>query len=167
MLEGPIVTVVAGYLASLSILNTMGAFVVVVLGDLVGDAILYLIGRQGIGRLPDRWQQRLGLKKDRVAALTAHFDVHGGRTIVFGKLTHSAGAAILVAAGAARMPFGAFLGYNLLATVPKSAAFLALGYLFGSAYAQIDAWIFRVSLVLLAAVAVGGLVWWRRRGEGP
>jgi membrane protein DedA with SNARE-associated domain len=163
VLEGPIVTVIAGYLSSLSILNTAGAFVIVVLGDLVGDSILYLVGRHGMDRVSPRWRRRLGLNEDRVAALSDHFGTHGGRTVVFGKLTHSAGAAILVAAGAARMPFGAFLGYNFLATLPKSAAFLALGYGFGSAYAQIDVWIYRVSLVLLALVAVAGVIWWRRR----
>lgn len=165
VLEGPIVTVIAGYLASLGLLNTAGALAVVIAGDLVGDAVLYLVGRKGIKRLPQRWRDRLGLDADRVEALKDHFGARGGRTLVIGKLTHSAGAAILVAAGAARMPPGAFLWWNFLATLPKSAAFLALGYAFGAAYAQIDAWIFRVSLVLLAVLAVAGVVWWRRRGQ--
>lgn len=164
VLEGPIVTVIAGYLASLSILNAAAVYVIVVIGDLVGDAILYRVGRHGLGRLPPRWRRRLGLNEDRIAALTDHFWLHGGRTVVLGKLTHSAGAAIQVAAGAARMPFGPYMGYNLLATLPKSAAFLALGYVFGSAYAQIDVWIFRVSLIVLALMAVAGVIWWRRRG---
>lgn len=163
VLEGPIVTVIAGYLVGLSILSLVGAYVVVVLGDLVGDVVLYLVGRHGMGRLRPRWRSRLGLNDGRVAALTDHFGQRGGRTLVFGKLTHSAGAAILLAAGAARMPFGLFLFYNFLATLPKSAAFLALGYLFGAAYAQIDVWIFRVSLALLAVMALAGVLWWRRR----
>jgi membrane protein DedA with SNARE-associated domain len=165
VLEGPIVTVIAGYLASLGLLNTAGALAVVVAGDLVGDALLYLAGRKGIRRMPQRWRDRLGLNAGRVEALTDHFGMHGGRTLVIGKLTHSAGAAVLVAAGAARMPVGAFLWWNFVATLPKSAAFLALGYAFGAAYAQIDAWIFRVSLILLAALAVGAALWWRRRGQ--
>ncbi len=163
VLEGPIVTVIAGYLASLGLLNTAGALAVVVAGDLVGDALLYLAGRKGIKCLPQRWRDRLGLNADRVEALKGHFGARGGRTLVIGKLTHSAGAAILVAAGAARMPAGAFLWWNLIATLPKSAAFLALGYAFGAAYSQIDLWIFRVSFVLLALLLAGGVVWWRQR----
>jgi membrane protein DedA with SNARE-associated domain len=164
VLEGPIVTVIAGYLASLSVFHVVTAYVVVVVGDLVGDALFYLAGRHGMGRLPKRWRNRLGLNESRIEALTDHFGQHGGRTLVFGKLTHSAGAAILVAAGAARMPFVPFLFYNLVATLPKSAVFLAIGYLFGQAYVQIDIWIFRVSLILLALAAVVGVIWWRRRG---
>jgi membrane protein DedA with SNARE-associated domain len=163
VLEGPIVTVIAGYLASLGLLPAAGALAVVVAGDLVGDALLYLAGRKGIKRMPQRWRDRLGLKPERIEALSDHFGARGGRTLVIGKLTHSAGAAILVAAGAARMPPAAFLWWNFVATLPKSAAFLGLGYAFGAAYAQIDAWIFRVSLVLLVALAAGGVVWWRRR----
>lgn len=167
VLEGPIVTVIAGYLASLGLLHTAGALAVVIAGDLLGDALLYLAGRKGIKRMPKRWRDRLGLNAARVEALTDHFWLRGGRTLVIGKLTHSAGAAVLVAAGAARMPVGAFLWWNLVATVPKSAAFLALGYAFGAAYAQIDAWIFRASLLLLALLAVAAAIWWRRRGQVP
>lgn len=167
VLEGPIVTVIAGYLASLGLLSVSGALVVVVLGDLVGDTLLYLAGRKGVKRIPPGWRSRLGLKPERVAALSAHFDIHGGRTLIIGKITHSAGAAILVAAGVARMPYATFLTWNLLATLPKSAAFLALGYGLGAAYAQIDTWIMRASVLLLVLLVLAGLLWWRHRGRAP
>lgn len=163
VLEGPIVTVIAGYLASLGVLSLAAAYAVVVVGDLVGDALFYLAGRHGLERMPERWRHRLGLNPERVAALADHFTAHGAKTLVVGKLTHSAGAAILVAAGAGRMPFGPFLWWNFVATLPKSAGFLALGYLFGAAYAQIDVWLFRATLVLMAALAIGLAIWWRRR----
>ncbi|MEZ5722459.1 MAG: hypothetical protein R3D59_13055 [Paracoccaceae bacterium] len=54
------------------------------------------------------------------------------------------------------MKLGQFLFYNLLGTVPKSLFFVALGYGFGAAYAQVDNWISRASLgTLVAAVAIG------------
>lgn len=165
VLEGPIVTVIAGYLVSLSLLNGMAAFVVVVVGDLVGDAAMYGAGRFGTGWLSRRWRDRLGLKEERIERLAGHFRDFGGRTLIFGKLTHSAGAVILVAAGAARMPFAVFLWYNLLGTLPKSLLFLLIGYGFGSAYASIDNWIFRGSLVLLGVAVVGGGIWFHRRGR--
>ena len=164
IVEGPIVTVIGGYLASLSLLNLAGVFIVVVLADLAGDSLLYGLGRFGTGRLSPCWRGRLGLQSDRIARLVDHFEIKGGRTLVFGKLTHSAGAIILAAAGAARMPFGAFIWYNLLATVPKSLVFLSLGYAFGSAYAQIDNWIFRVSLVLLGGTVLLVAAWFAHRG---
>lgn len=168
ILEGPIVTVLAGYAARLGVLQVAVAFVVVVLGDLVGDSVLYLIGRKGLRRIPARWLARLGLVPDRVAALSAHYAEKGGRTLILGKITHSAGAAVLVAAGLARMPFPAFLWFNLLGTLPKSAAFLALGYLLGEAATHLGPTIAEGSMVMLAVLILAALAWWlwpRRRAE--
>ncbi|MFC2967521.1 DedA family protein [Acidimangrovimonas pyrenivorans] len=159
VLEGPIVTVIASYLARLGYMDIYAVFVVVVLADLVGDAIFYELGRAGPRFLPARWLNRIGLSEDRLEALTAHFRYRGGRTLVIGKLTHSAGMLVLVAAGASRMNFGLFLWYNLLGTVPKSLFFAVIGYSLGFAYTAIDGWIFRGSILLLILLILGG-IWW-------
>jgi len=98
-------------------------------------------------------------------AVAAHFDEKGGRTLLLGKMTHSAGAAVLVAAGLARMPALRFGWINLVATVPKSLLFVTIGYGFGSAYARIDNWISRASLVLLGLIVLAGVAWAFNRGN--
>lgn len=163
VLEGPIVTVIAAWLASQGLFNLWSVALVVVIADMVGDYLLYALGRWGLHRMPASWRDRLGLKRQRLEQLAMHFSKKGGRTLLLGKLTHSAGAAVLVAAGLARMPAFRFGWINLAATVPKSLIFVALGYGFGSAYARIDNWISRVSLVLLAVIAVVGVVWLLQR----
>ena len=163
ILEGPIVTILAAYLAQRGFLPVIGVYLVCIGGDLVGDALLYALGRFGAGRLPARLTRWLGMTEARKLALSAHFNERGGRTILFGKWTHSAGAPILIAAGMAHMPFGSYLWFNLLGTVPKTLALVLIGYYFGAAYAVIDAYIYRGSLLLLFVVALGGgLYWWRR-----
>lgn len=167
MAEGPIVTVLAAYLARLGHMNLAAVFVVVVVADLAGDVIFYLVGRFGHGSLPQRWRNRLGLDEVRQAVLEQHFLDSGGRTLIIGKLTHSAGFLVLLAAGGARMPFGRFLLYNLIATVPKSLFFMVIGWTLGAAYASIDSWIARASLVILVIGALLGLFWIvRRRSRG-
>lgn len=164
VLEGPIVTVIAAYVASLGLLDLRAVIAVAVLADLVGDTILYFVGRNGLGGLPERWRIRLGMPADRVERLADHFRRKGGRTLVVGKLTHSAGAAVLVAAGTARMPFGTFMLFNLVATVPKVLVFAAIGWMFGSAYSRVDHWIFvGSSVLLLGALIAFGIVMTRRR----
>lgn len=157
VLEGPIVTVIAAWLASRGILQLPSLFAVVVIADLIGDSLFYTLGRWGLGRVPPRWRDRFGLHQDRLAGLAHHFDQKGGRTLAFGKLTHSAGAAVLVAAGLARMPFGQFIWYNLLATLPKSALFVALGYTLGAAYSRIDSYIASGSLIMLGLLFAAGI----------
>ncbi|WP_176085335.1 VTT domain-containing protein [Martelella sp. HB161492] len=163
--EGPIVTVLAAYLARQGIFDLWSLGVILVLADLVGDIGYYSIGRYGLHRLPEKWKRRMGLRPGRRAKLARHFRERGGRTLLFGKITHSAGSAILAAAGAARMPVFAFLVYNLIGTVPKTIALMVLGYFAGDAYKQIDSWIGRGSWIILIVLVLMGLVWflWRRK----
>ena len=160
IIEGPIVTVLAGYASRLGVFQVPLAFFIVVLGDLIGDTLLYLLGRRGLGRIPPNWMARLGLAPERVTALSVHFAEKGGRTLILAKITHSAGAAVLVAAGLARMPFWRFMWYNLMGTVPKSAVLLALGYVLGEAATQLGPTITEGSMIMLALIAVGGAAWW-------
>ena len=163
IIEGPIVTVIAAYLAKLGFMPIFGVYLVCVLGDLVGDAMYYWIGRMGPAILPERWLKRLGMTEARTLALEGHFATKGGRTLLLGKFTHSAGLPIMLASGAARMNFTAYMWYNLIGTIPKTAVFVAIGWFLGSAYTAIDTWIWRVSLALIIALAVGGLIWWQRK----
>ena len=169
VIEGPIVTVIAAWLASRYILDVRAVAAVVIAADVVGDLTLYALGRWGLHRLPKRWRDRLGLNRARLLGLAKHFRAQGTRTLVIGKLTHSAGAAILVAAGLAKLRLWRFFWVNLLTTIPKSLFFVGLGYSIGAAYARIDNWISRASLVLGGALILVGVLWllsrWARRSR--
>jgi membrane protein DedA with SNARE-associated domain len=164
IIEGPIATVLAAYLAHEGYMNLAAVYVVCVAGDLIGDALLYIIGRFGAGRLPVAITHRLGMTEARKLAMTQHFTTKGGRTLMFAKVTHSAGLPILIASGMARMNVTLYMWYNLLGTLPKTAILVLIGYYFGAAYGLIDAYIYRISLVLLVFLILGGGYYlWRRR----
>ena len=164
ILEGPIVTVVAAYLASLNLLRLVDVIICVIIGDVIGDCILYWVGRGMLDWLPLSLRMRFGLSRRRMAVLIRTFRDNGVRVLVVGKLTHAAGFAVLIAAGAARMSFGTFVLANFLATIPKSLALVALGYLFGSAHALIAEWFSLGSVVILAGVAlIIAVIIWRKR----
>ncbi len=167
IIEGPIVTVIAAYVAGLSTLNIYVVFWVLVVADLVGDLILYMVGRFGRGWIPQSWQKKLGFNGHRQDRLDSHFQRQGGRTLIIGKLTHSAGMFVLMASGASRMPVARFLFFNFIATLPKTLFFLMIGYSLGYAYKSIDSYIYRASLIVLVLLVVGGVIWiYRRRGKG-
>lgn len=171
VIEGPIVTVIAAWLASQGILNVWAVAVVVIAADLLGDLALYALGRWGLHKLPKRWRDRLGLNRARLLGIAKHFRARGTRTLVIGKLTHSAGAAVLVAAGLGKVRLWRFFWVNLFTTIPKSLFFVGLGYFIGSAYARIDNWITRASLVLACVLIVAGALWllsrWARKAQSP
>lgn len=161
IIEGPIVTVIGGWVAKAGLLSFWGVYAVCVVADLVGDLILYGFGRSGVHVLPERWLNRIGLGTQRIERLAGHFGEKGGRTLVFAKMTHALGVAVLPAAGAARMPVLSFLFYNFIAILPKTLFFLVIGYSLGQAYTSVDSWIWRGSalvIIIAAALLVGRYV---------
>ena len=164
VVEGPIVTIVASYLASLHLLRLVDVIFCVIIGDVIGDCILYWVGRGALDWLPLALRVRFGVSRRRMAVLMRTFRDNGVRVLVVGKLTHAAGFAVLIGAGAARMPFGTFVLANLLATIPKSLALVALGYMFGSAHILIAQWFSFGSVVVLAGLlAIAALLYYRKR----
>ena len=163
VLEGPIVTVLAGWLSKSGYMALWAVYLVCVLGDLIGDALYYWIGRAGPKLLPDRWLAKLGMGEARQLALSQHFAEKGGRTLLFGKFTHSTGLPIMLASGAARMDFWAYMFWNLVGSLPKSALFVGLGWMLGSAYAAADGWIWKGSLALGVIGVLTVALLWRRK----
>ncbi len=161
--EGPIVTVIAAYLAKLGYMTLLGVYLVCLLGDLIGDGLYYWIGRAGPAILPDRWLARLGMTAARQLSLEGEFAKNGPRILLIGKWTHSAGLPVMLASGAARMNFAKYMWWNLLGTLPKTAVFTAIGWFIGSAYSAIDTWIWRASLGAVVVVAIIALLVWQRR----
>jgi len=164
VIEGPIVTVVAGWLARLGYFRLEWAMLILILADLVGDSLLYGLGRAGPDVLPQKWRLKLGVTDERIAMVVEHFREKGGRTLLAAKLTHSFGFVALVAAGASRMSFPAFLGFNLIGTIPKTAFFLLVGYAVGEAHAAIDHWIGRASLgIAILGVTILSIWYWKKK----
>ena len=103
------------------------------------------------------------MTRARRNGLTGHYADRGGPTLLFGKLTHTTGLPIMLAAGMARMPFGAYLMWNLVGTLPKTAVLLAVGWFLGQAMGSMETWIWRVTLGLGLVALVVGFWFWRRR----
>ena len=136
--EGPIITVIGGFLASQGILNFYAVYAVCVSGDIVGDLLYYALGRWGSQSFLMKWLKYLGVTPERIKKLENHFEKHSGKTLLLGKISHGAGSLILIAAGVSKMPVGRFIWFNFIGTLPKTLAFLLIGYYFGEAYKRIS-----------------------------
>jgi membrane-associated protein len=160
VVEGPLVAMVAGSMVSLGLVSWPLAYPLVVAADLVGDTAFYVLGRFWHRPWVRHALGRLGVKRSSLDRLEALFRKRGARVLVGGKLTHFAGAPVLAAAGLARVGYGRFLLWNLVATIPKSAALMAVGYLFGwQAVRYLDHGSALLLLVSLAVIAC--LVAWK------
>lgn len=166
ILEGPIVSVIAGWLIRLGLLSFGGVYAVCMVADLIGDTILYCVGRYGGGTFLRRMFPRVFAHANNLGRMLDKFHTQGGRILIVAKLTHSLGFAALIGAGAARMSFPTFLWFNLLATIPKTLFFILIGYGLGQAYTTIDNWIWRGSVFMLVLACTAAFLWFRKsKGE--
>jgi membrane protein DedA with SNARE-associated domain len=152
-LEGPIITVIAGFFISLGYLNGLIAYAIIVVADLTGDALHYSVGRLSRYKYAAKIIGFLGINQARLEKVEHHFEQHPQKTLLLGKIAHGIGGIPLVAAGMARMPFCKFIWINLLATLPKSLALLLIGYFFGQYVYQIKRY-FDVGAFLMLVLAI-------------
>jgi membrane-associated protein len=138
VVEGPIITVVIGYLATLGMMNFFIAYPIIIAGDLTGDVIYYYLGKKaGRGILKRTFFIPKSLIKE-ADKLKGRFKNNGGKILISGKMLHGIGAAFLFAAGMAEMPMSSFLFYNLISTAIKSLLLFILGFFFGQAILAIS-----------------------------
>ncbi len=153
VIEGPIISIVSGFLVSLHHLNLYITYIVLVIGDFLGDALYFLAGRTGRMRLIPH-----GKKNDsRLKKLERHFQRNAGRTLLIAKFTYFFGAITIVAAALAKTPFKKFLFYSFIGTAIKTALLMVIGYYFGSAYEKIAHYLGDVTLLFLILICFGVL----------
>ena len=137
VLEGPIISMVVGFLIYMGYLNGMAAFGLLILADLVGDSLYYFLGRFGRKRFLHKYGHYIGMNEARILVLEKQFEKNHWKILAVGK-TQAIGSLILVAAGVAKAPFDKFLWYNLLGSFPKVLFFILVGYFFGHGYLEIN-----------------------------
>ncbi len=137
IVEGVIVTIIAGFLASLGLINLWGVILIAVSADMVSDAFWYSIGRFGGEKFIVRWGRFIGIKIDKLRAFEKKYKKHMGRMLFFGKFLPVIDILSIVAAGVLKVPYGLFFRSVVVPSVPKFAFYAFLGYFFGSFYAQI------------------------------
>lgn len=163
VVEGPILTIMSGFLASPAggvVLSLPILYFVVVLSDITGDTIYYLIGHFGrrtfLKTLILRWRGR----GEDLAFLEKYFQKHGGKTLLAAKVTHGIGWPILIAAGSARMPYKRFIAINTVVSLFKSAVLLSAGYFCGESYVVISRYVSYGGLIMtLIFIPIFLLVW--------
>ncbi len=163
IIEGPIVTVLAAYLASQGLLPIGWVVAVAILGDVLGDILLYGIGRAGLAGVKTGRLRKFGVDPGTLGRLADLYRARGVQLLILAKLTHSAGAAAILGAGAARMAIPPFLAANLAAGVPKVLILALIGWEFGAASQEIQDWIMLLSAVVLVLLAVLAIAVWLKR----
>jgi membrane protein DedA with SNARE-associated domain len=156
--EGPIVTYAAAFVSSLGIFNVFYVFILSLLGNLVGDMILYLIGRFGAKPVIRKFVEG-ALKTSRVRKIEAFMKKHPGKTISVIKLTPPLPVPGIILTGAMDVPARTFFFYSLVLSLAYSLFFTVLGFYSGIAFHAISAYVQYTEILIGAAVLLAIAIW--------
>ncbi len=139
-LEGPMLMVASGFLLKHHLLKLVPLFVALMVGDLLGDIMWYYVGyffAEPLIRKNGRW---FGVTLEIFEKTKNLFNKHHKNILLISKMTLGFGVAkgVLMAAGAARVPFKKFLILNTLGELFLIAVLLGLGYFFGNMYTLVS-----------------------------
>ena len=136
IVEGPLVSVVAGFLVSLNIFNFFLVYIIIIIGDIVGDTIFYSLGRWG-GKIVIKYGHKIGVGTDKLEIAKGYFVDNHHKTLITAKLVHGIGVSGLVAAGALRVPYDRFIKTCVYISIIQSLVLTSIGFFVGGAYVKI------------------------------
>jgi len=163
--EGPIVTMIAAFLSSLGYFNVFAVFGLSVLGDVLGDMVLYSIGYFGGQRALLRAEKILKIKESIVEKIQEKFRTSGAKIIFYVKATTGLCFITFILAGTARMQLTKFVKYSILGGLVWSSFLVIVGYFFGYAAERISQYIKYAGIIIFAGAVLFfiGLTLYKRK----
>ncbi len=141
IIEGPVATIIAATLAALGAFNVWVVLIFSILGDVIGDILLFGAGyKWGMGFVRN-FGKYIGITEKLVLKMEKYFASHGGKTIFAVKSTTGLCWATFVAAGIVKMDFAKFVRYSILGGLVWSGFLVAMGYFYGYLWREISQYI--------------------------
>jgi membrane protein DedA with SNARE-associated domain len=139
VIEGPIVMIASGFLARNHIVTLWVVFIVLIIGDLVGDIFWYSIGYFTAEPILKKRGSIAGITIARFEVIKQLFLRNQIKILFISKIALGFGVAkgVLMAAGAVRVPFRKFIFINFMGEIILASVLISIGYLFGDTYTRL------------------------------
>lgn len=157
IVEGPIIAIVAGFLCRQDVLNFWMVYIILIVGDNIGDTMYYALGYWSNSPLAVKLMSWLGIKKERLEKVKTYFGNNPFKAITFSKLILGVGVAGLFLAGKSKIPYARFFTICLFTSFVQSLVYLVVGWFFGEFYLQINHYFnyfASISIVVVLAVVL-------------
>jgi membrane protein DedA with SNARE-associated domain len=145
-------------------LNVAAVAIIGAVGNLLGSAIAYLVGRTGGRALIERWGRFVLLRNKDLDKAEAFFSRRGDLAVLIGRILPVIRTFISLPAGIAEMPVLKFGLFTIIGSLPWTFALAYSGNALAGNWQSISKYSTPISLVF-GAVIVLVIVWWyvRRR----
>ncbi len=162
--EGPLTMVGSGFLLRLHLISIVPTFILLLLGDFVGDLFWYFVGLHGLDLFVRRFGKWFRINKEAIVHVKRLFRKHEDRILLFSKLTTGFGFAVVVlsVAGMSRVPIKKYIFYNLLGGFFWTTILLVAGYLFAHVYLLVGKALHVLFLFVLVTALVLGFYFFGR-----
>lgn len=156
LIEGVNIMLLGGFFAARGYFSFPIVWIMMFLGDVLGDILWYFTGYFGGNKLINRLRRFSGLQK-QFAKVKFFLEKKGGRVIMFIKFTAGLCLAMLITAGTVKMNFKKFIKYDIIGSIGWTTLMCSLGYFFGESYELLSQHVERISF-LITGIAIAALL---------
>lgn len=152
LVPGETSLLIGGAVAGLGVINVYLLIAIGWICAFAGDSVSFVLGRRLGREFILRHGTRVGITREGFEKVEAHFERHGGKTILAGRFVGLVRALAPFIAGSSGMSYAAFAPYSILGSGLQVTIHIVVGYFFAQ---SIDA---AAEYVGVAAVIVGTVI---------
>ena len=162
-----LVLLAGGVLVASGVLNPLLMFLVTFLGTIVGDVLLFWLGRGLATKLTTSAYFSRWLSPQKITTGGAFFARYGNTTVFLARFIPGLRAPTFFLAGTMQMPFWRFTAIDILAGLIFVPMICWLGYLFADQFDALTYWFRSVERATVTVLVLLALSWllWRCRGK--
>ncbi len=151
LFQGPVIMLAGGFLLRLGDFSFWPLYATLVTADFAGDIIWYWIGRKAAEPFIRRFGHIFGITHAVFEKIEGLFNKYHTKILFISKITMGFGfaLAVLIAAGATRVPFRKYLILNLAGGFIWTGMLISVGFFLGHLYYLVDKG-FRIAFIVAA-----------------
>ncbi len=158
MLEGPIVTAIAGFFAANGYFNIYIIIALATLADTIDDTILYCIGKFGKKTYLKRAKNKAHLGKEQFTKLKNTLEQHPFKGMAFVKTVPPFATPGIILLGTTKQHPGKLLVYSIVLSAIEKIIYASIGYFSGKSISFITQRVEYLQLSIPLIVITGGLI---------
>ncbi|MCL4357504.1 DedA family protein [Patescibacteria group bacterium] len=140
-------------------LNILAVALIGTVGNLIGSAIAYWVGRTGGRAVIERWGKYVLLKKKDLDKAESFFKKHGDVSVLISRILPVIRTFISLPAGIAEMPIFKFGLFTLIGSLPWTFALAYSGYAVAGNWQSLTKYDTPISVVF-GLIIIALILWW-------
>ena len=160
MVLGPMVSLLAGVLLRLDVIQLIPTCFALAAGELGGDVLWYSLGKRYGDDFSRRFGKYVGITESTVGGIKKLYSAHHDIILFTSKLTAGFGFAIpvLFTAGLSGVPFRRYMMLNIAGQFLWTAGLLSIGYFLGHIFLKVNDVFEKMALFALITIILASLL---------